>query len=66
MRGLFVVAGREQERESCLESTGGNFDYIVGTDVVFAERLVEPLLETMHLMAGKTTVVWLCLQVRRL
>lgn len=52
-----------QDRAACLRSAGGPFDFIVGTDVVFAERLVEPLLETLHSMAGEETVVWLCLQV---
>ena len=42
---------------------GGPADVIVGTDVVFAKRLVEPLLQTIHFVSDKDTVVWLCLQV---
>jgi predicted nicotinamide N-methyase len=41
-----------------------SFDTIVGTDVVFAPSLVEPLLSTLWLMSHDTTVVYLCLQVR--
>lgn len=41
-----------------------SFDTILGTDVVFAPSLVEPLLSTLWLMSHDTTVVYLCLQVR--
>jgi predicted nicotinamide N-methyase len=41
-----------------------SFDTIVGTDVVFAPSLVEPLLSTLWLMSHDETVVYLCLQVR--
>lgn len=40
------------------------FDTIVGTDVVFSEQLVVPLLQTIHALAGAETTVWLCLQER--
>jgi hypothetical protein len=40
------------------------FDTIVGTDVVFSEQLVVPLLRSVHALATDTTTVWLCLQVR--
>nr|XP_043631044.1 protein N-lysine methyltransferase METTL21A isoform X2 [Erigeron canadensis] len=34
------------------------FDYIIGTDVVYAEHLLEPLLQTMLALSGpKTTIV---------
>jgi len=39
-------------------------DLIVGTDVVFTERLVVPLLETMHSFAKEETKIFLCLQTR--
>jgi predicted nicotinamide N-methyase len=41
-----------------------SFDTIIGTDVVFTPKLVEPLLSTLRLMSHDTTVVYLCLQVR--
>lgn len=40
------------------------FDTIVGTDVVFSEQLVVPLLNTIHTLANAKTTVWLCLQER--
>ena len=40
------------------------FDTIVGTDVVFSEQLVAPLLRSVHALAADHTTVWLCLQVR--
>ncbi|KAL3933292.1 MAG: hypothetical protein SGBAC_010460 [Bacillariaceae sp.] len=39
-------------------------DTIVGTDVVFATSLVEPLLQTMRYLAHDETVGYLCLQER--
>lgn len=39
-------------------------ELIVGTDVVFTTRLVEPLLASMHAVAKPETVVYLCLQTR--
>jgi hypothetical protein len=36
----------------------------VGTDVVFSEHLVVPLLNTIHALADAKTTVWLCLQER--
>lgn len=41
-----------------------SFDTIVGTDVVFTPKLVEPLLMTLRLMSHDATVIYLCLQVR--
>merc|ERR1711871_892069 len=40
------------------------FDMIVGTDVIFATRLVPPLLRTMHALSREGTEVWLCMQER--
>lgn len=37
---------------------------ICGTDIIFAERLVGPLLSTLHALAGPDTVVFLCVQVK--
>jgi predicted nicotinamide N-methyase len=41
-----------------------SFDTIVGTDVVFSTKLVEPLLETMRFLGHDSTVAYLCLQER--
>jgi hypothetical protein len=41
-----------------------SIDTIVGTDVVFSTRLVEPLLRTMSYLAHSKTKAYLCLQQR--
>ena len=40
------------------------FDTIVGTDVVFTPKLVEPLWQTLQYMSHATTNIYLMLQVR--
>ena len=42
----------------------GPFDLLLGTDVVYHEALVAPLLETLWNCAGPSSRVWLCYQVR--
>eukprot|EP00041_Stephanoeca_diplocostata_P012525 m.209637 g.209637 ORF g.209637 m.209637 type:complete len:388 (+) comp18992_c0_seq1:217-1380(+) len=39
-------------------------DAIVATDVIFADELVAPLLQTMHALCGPHTVVFVCVQER--
>lgn len=41
-----------------------SMDTLVGTDVVFSTRLVEPLLQTMSYLAHSKTKAYLCLQER--
>jgi hypothetical protein len=41
-----------------------SMDTLVGTDVVFSTRLVEPLLRTMSYLAHSKTKAYLCLQER--
>jgi hypothetical protein len=41
-----------------------SFDTIVGTDVLFAPHLVEPLLQTLVYYAHDQTQIFLCVQVR--
>jgi predicted nicotinamide N-methyase len=41
-----------------------DFDVIVGTDVIFDQDKVRPLLETMHSLTHEGTVVFLCFQER--
>ncbi|CAJ1947649.1 unnamed protein product [Cylindrotheca closterium] len=53
-------------REDCkkVKIKKHSVDTIVGTDVVFATSLVEPLLQTMRYLAHDDTVAYLCLQER--
>jgi hypothetical protein len=41
-----------------------SMDTVVGTDVVFSTRLVEPLLQTMSYLSHSKTKAYLCLQER--
>jgi hypothetical protein len=40
------------------------FDTILGTDVIFAPDLVDPLLETCRTYSHPTTQIYLCVQIR--
>ena len=60
--GLGWTAAAEEEGSGPGENLVA--DIILGTDVVFTEWLVEPLLETLHALCKAETVVYLCLQPR--
>ncbi|XAR60016.1 hypothetical protein NMG60_11033239 [Bertholletia excelsa] len=47
-----------------IQAVGPPFDYIIGTDVVYAEHLLEPLLETILALSGPKTTVMLGYEVR--
>ena len=53
-------------REDCERShiEHHSVDMIVGTDVVFSTRLVQPLLETLRYLSHSETTILLCLQER--
>jgi hypothetical protein len=53
-------------REHCRDADikAHSVDLLLGTDVVFCTRLVEPLLQTMAYLCHDATVVILCLQER--
>lgn len=40
------------------------FDYIIGTDVVYAEHLLEPLLQTMLALSGPKTTILIGYEIR--
>lgn len=40
------------------------FDYIIGTDVVYAEHLLEPLLQTMLALSGPKTTIMIGYEIR--
>ncbi|KAI7724923.1 hypothetical protein M8C21_012701 [Ambrosia artemisiifolia] len=43
---------------------GSPFDYIIGTDVVYAEHLLEPLLHTMLALSGPKTTILIGYEIR--
>ena len=50
--------------EGTLEKAETLADIIVGTDVLFSEDMVLPLVRTMHARSRKETVVYILVQVR--
>ncbi|XP_058199941.1 uncharacterized protein LOC131314956 [Rhododendron vialii] len=47
-----------------IKAVGPPFDYIIGTDVVYAEHLLEPLLQTMLALSGPKTTILLGYEMR--
>ncbi|KAE9461232.1 hypothetical protein C3L33_06823, partial [Rhododendron williamsianum] len=47
-----------------IKAVGPPFDYIIGTDVVYAEHLLEPLLQTMLSLSGPKTTILLGYEMR--
>lgn len=54
----------ENSAELSSVCASGPYDVIVATDVVFAERLVQPLLDAIAALSGSSTIVWICIQER--
>ncbi|KAE9616706.1 putative lysine methyltransferase, S-adenosyl-L-methionine-dependent methyltransferase [Lupinus albus] len=50
--------------ESHIKAVGPPFDYIIGTDVVYAEHLLEPLLQTILALSGPRTTIVLGSEIR--
>ncbi|KJE93591.1 hypothetical protein CAOG_04355 [Capsaspora owczarzaki ATCC 30864] len=50
--------------ETDLSEFNGPFDCIVGTDVVFLERLVDPLINTLDQLGDTSTNVFICIEPR--
>ncbi|KAL8152214.1 hypothetical protein V2J09_009974 [Rumex salicifolius] len=47
-----------------VQAVAGPFDYIIGTDVVYVEHLLEPLLQTILALSGPRTTVMLGYEIR--
>ena len=54
----------EKDTSALQECGTAPFDVIVGTDVIFNAKLVEPLLTLLHRVSHAETTVWLCMQER--
>ncbi|OMO67115.1 Nicotinamide N-methyltransferase-like protein [Corchorus capsularis] len=56
--GSIQVAELDWGNEDHIKAVAPPFDYIIGTDVVYAEHLLEPLLQTILALSGpKTTII---------
>lgn len=50
--------------EDHIKTIGPPFDYIIGTDIVYAEHLLEPLLQTLFALSGPRTTILLGYEIR--
>lgn len=62
--GSIQVAELDWGNEDHIRAVGPPFDYIIGTDVVYAERLLEPLLQTITALSGPKTTILLGYEIR--
>lgn len=62
--GSIKVAELNWGDENQIKAIEPPFDYIIGTDVVYAEHLLEPLLQTILGLAGPKTTILLGYEIR--
>ncbi|XP_021896254.1 protein-lysine methyltransferase METTL21D [Carica papaya] len=62
--GSIHVAELSWGNEDHIKTVGPPFDYIIGTDVVYAEHLLEPLLLTILALSGPKTQIMLGYEIR--
>jgi hypothetical protein len=55
-----VAHDRGEDSSGC----GAPFDYIFGSDVIFKEQYIEPLLQSIHQLSTARTQIYLCVEVR--
>ncbi|XLS83709.1 hypothetical protein HN51_033875 [Arachis hypogaea] len=58
--GSIKVAELQWGDESHIKAVDPPFDYIIGTDVVYVEHLLEPLLQTILALSGPRTTILVC------
>ncbi|KAI4334344.1 hypothetical protein L6164_019047 [Bauhinia variegata] len=62
--GSIEVSELQWGDENHIKALGPPFDYIIGTDVVYAEHLLEPLLQTIFALSGPRTTILLGCEIR--
>lgn len=62
--GSIKVAELDWGNEDHIKALEPPFDYIIGTDVVYAEHLLEPLLQTMLALSGPKTTILIGYEIR--
>ncbi|XP_038901723.1 protein N-lysine methyltransferase METTL21A [Benincasa hispida] len=62
--GSIRAAELDWGNEYHIMAVGPPFDFIIGTDVVYAEHLLEPLLKTIHALSGPKTTIMLGYEIR--
>ncbi|KAH0921009.1 hypothetical protein HID58_021027 [Brassica napus] len=62
--GSLRVAELDWGNEDHVRAVEPPFDYVIGTDVVYSEQLLEPLLHTILALSGPKTTVMLGYEIR--
>lgn len=62
--GSITVAELDWGNKDHIRALDPPFDYIIGTDVVYAEHLLEPLLQTILALSGPRTTILLGYEIR--
>lgn len=62
--GSIQVAELDWGNEDHIKAVDPPFDYIIGTDVVYAEHLLDPLLKTIFALSGPKTTIMLGYEIR--
>ncbi|KAJ0083961.1 hypothetical protein Patl1_30594 [Pistacia atlantica] len=62
--GSIQVAELDWGNDDHIRAVTPPFDYIIGTDVVYAEHLLEPLLQTIFALSGPKTTILLGYEIR--
>ncbi|XP_019199009.1 PREDICTED: protein N-lysine methyltransferase METTL21A [Ipomoea nil] len=62
--GSIKVAELDWGDEDHIKAVEPPFDYIIGTDVVYSEHLLEPLLQTILALSGPKTTILLGYEIR--
>lgn len=62
--GSVQVAELDWGNKDHIMAVGPPFDYIIGTDVVYAEHLLDPLLQTISALSGPKTTLLLGYEIR--
>ncbi|KAL1201918.1 Calmodulin-lysine N-methyltransferase [Cardamine amara subsp. amara] len=62
--GSLRVAELDWGNEDHIRAVEPPFDYVIGTDVVYSEQLLEPLLHTILALSGPKTTVMLGYEIR--
>ncbi|XP_020592262.1 protein N-lysine methyltransferase METTL21A isoform X2 [Phalaenopsis equestris] len=62
--GSIEVAELNWGNEDHIKAVCPPFDYIIGTDIVYAEHLLEPLVQTILALSGPRTTIMLGYEIR--
>ncbi|KAK4763032.1 hypothetical protein SAY86_008800 [Trapa natans] len=62
--GSIQVAELDWGNSDHIKAVTPPFDYIIGTDIVYVEQLLQPLLQTITALSGSKTVILLGYEIR--